>query len=516
MSMETATLIIPARPSPDPPMHAVVCSIFLATGLACFGEAVSPQPAGLKRKYQVPDDGRIRPYETNPFFWQYLGQPVLLLGGSDDDNLFQWDEAALRGQLDSLVAAGGNYVRNTMSARDAGNVQPFGLATGGGYDLETWNPGYWERFERFLRMTAERGIIVQIEIWDPWDAYGEQWQQSPWNPAHNINYPTGTTRLATAYEPPQYRDGLPHGKPHDFFLTPPDLGNDRIVLAYQQRFVEAILARTLPHPHVLYCITNEIHPHYPPQWGWYWAGFIRERARAAELPVYITEMYWSPDFRHPQHRASLDRPDIYDFFEASQNSATADAESHWRNQQHARQCLVARPRPINHTKTYGADGAEPWAGSSRHAHERFWRSLLGGAASVRFHRPPYGLGLGGTARSHLKSARMLEKEFDFFRAAPDAGHRLLGHGWFSKRSENEAYLSSVAGVRHAVYFPDGGKVGLDLREAAGPFTLQWLNIAECRWIRGGSVEGAGWITLKSPGKGPWVALLKPRSPSPSK
>jgi hypothetical protein len=85
---------------------------------------------------------RIQPYTVHPYFWQYHGRPLLLLGGSDDDDLFQWDEPALRAQLDLLHAAGGNYVRNTMSSRDAGNVQPFARAADGRYDLDRWNPEY--------------------------------------------------------------------------------------------------------------------------------------------------------------------------------------------------------------------------------------------------------------------------------------------------------------------------------------------------------------------------------------
>src|SRR5690625_6899457 len=30
----------------------------------------------------------IRPYEENHLYWQYKGEPVLLLGASDEDNLF--------------------------------------------------------------------------------------------------------------------------------------------------------------------------------------------------------------------------------------------------------------------------------------------------------------------------------------------------------------------------------------------------------------------------------------------
>ena len=46
-----------------------------------------------------------------PTYFEYKGEPVLLLGGTVDDNLFQMD--GLEEHLDLLVASGGNYVRNT-------------------------------------------------------------------------------------------------------------------------------------------------------------------------------------------------------------------------------------------------------------------------------------------------------------------------------------------------------------------------------------------------------------------
>ncbi|NLD74710.1 MAG: hypothetical protein GX649_18575, partial [Chloroflexi bacterium] len=69
------------------------------------------------------NDARIRPYDANPFYWQYKGQPVLLLGGSVEDNLFQIPN--IREHLDLLHSVGGNYVRCTMSSRDPGDAWPF-------------------------------------------------------------------------------------------------------------------------------------------------------------------------------------------------------------------------------------------------------------------------------------------------------------------------------------------------------------------------------------------------------
>ena len=89
---------------------------------------------------------RIRPWTKDGRYWQYKGQPVLLLGGSVDDNLFQLPE--LKEHLDEMKAVGANYIRNTMSDRnDRGfEVYPFKQLPGGKYDLER----------------VERGILAPI------------------------------------------------------------------------------------------------------------------------------------------------------------------------------------------------------------------------------------------------------------------------------------------------------------------------------------------------------------------
>ncbi|MCK4293613.1 MAG: hypothetical protein KAY65_10485, partial [Planctomycetes bacterium] len=88
-------------------------------------------------------EDRIQPYKKNPCYWQYKGKPVLLLGGSKDDNLFQIPD--MKEHLDLLASVGGNYIRNTMSSRsDKGfEVQAFKKLANGKYDLSQWNDEYW-------------------------------------------------------------------------------------------------------------------------------------------------------------------------------------------------------------------------------------------------------------------------------------------------------------------------------------------------------------------------------------
>ncbi len=65
----------------------------------------------------------------------------------------------------------------------------------------------------------------------------------------------------------------------------------------------------------------------------------------------------------------------------------------------------------------------PWRAQGT---QKLWRIILGGQASARFHRPGalvdyYGVGLNKLGQTHIRSARMLENEFNIFGAIPDKG-----------------------------------------------------------------------------------------------
>ena len=153
----------------------------------------------------------IRPYINNSMYWQFRGKPCLLLGGTNDDNLFQWagDKSKLVDHLELLLSVGGNYVRNTMSSRancydeegnrieftDKGCVYPFHRQNDGKYDLDRWNDEYWGRLETFLSETHSRDIIVQLELWDAFTLSQQGWMLQPFNPTNNVNYTDKETGL---------------------------------------------------------------------------------------------------------------------------------------------------------------------------------------------------------------------------------------------------------------------------------------------------------------------------------
>jgi hypothetical protein len=477
--------------------HLLLAGV-LFSGIGCDARATEPDEWTLEPSVPAEtESGRIDPWPENPRYWQYQGEPILLLGGSDQDNLFNHPDLppyGLAWHLELLRSVEGNYVRNTMSSRDEGNVWPFRALGDGTYDLDGWNEEYWQRFESFLEMTEAGGIIVQLEIWDRFDFAREPWEQNPFNPIRNINFTPEQIGLPTRVR------SHPGDRENPFFRSTPGQEDNPRLLGYQRAFVDKLLSISLPFPHVLYTVSNETNE--SPVWSAYWADFIRERAEAKGVSVHVTEMWDAWDLNHPSHGYTVDDPHRYTFIEASQGSHRR-GEDHWRNIQELHQRIDHKPRPINSVKIYGGP---VHGGSYEEGTRKFWRNIFGGLASSRFHRPEgAGIGLNPLARPHLRSMRMLVEEMPVFEAKPR-------NDLLSDRGADEAYAMVEEGVRYAVYFPEPGSVSLDLSGATRPMVLRWLEILEARWSESLPVSGTE-VLLEPPGDGAWVALLTAESHS---
>lgn len=438
----------------------------------------------------------VRPYRANPAYWEYRGQPVLLLGGSKTDHIFLLDD--LEAHLDEIASVGGNYVRNTMSQREDVRLKPHALLPDGRFDLDVWNEEYWQRFEDMLRWTAERDIIVQIEVWDRFDYSRESWLHSPWRPENNINYTEAQTGLA-----PHYPDH-PSGDRQPFFHTVPGMPLYRkeldLVRAYQERFVEKMLSYSLQYGHVLYCMDNETST--PPDWGEYWIEFIRRRASEAGAEVYLTDMFddvWkveeSSSFRH-----QLESPQTYDFLDTSQVNSRNFGEAHWQRLRWIFAQAGAQGRPVNNTKIY-SNGYYPFGtGGPQDGVERFMRDLIAGCASVRFHRPDAGIGLNAKARGAIKAVRKLESLMKMWELRP---HMYL----LASETYNAAYLAADPGRKYLVYFTYGDPVELCLTDHLGSFAVRWIDVNTGDWGPEETVAGGAVVDLTPPDPGGWIAAI---------
>ena len=436
------------------------------------------------------EKNRIQIYKENPRYWQYKGEPILLIGGSVEDNLFQIPN--LREHLELLKSVGGNYVRSTMGWSDEGDVPPF-KKVGDKYDLNQWNEEFWTRFRNFTTWTHEMDIIVQIEVWATFTYYRDNWDVNPFNPKNNSNYTAEETGLPTVVK------NHPVATGNNFFWSVPKERNQEIVLKYQEKFVDKLLSETLQYGHILYCMDNETA--VTAAWGEHWATYIQRKASEAGRVVETTEM-WDPwDLSDEKHKATFDHPETYSFCDISQNNHQK-RQHHWDNAQKIR-AQLSPIRPINNIKIYGADSGR--FGSTRDGLERFWRNVFGGFASARFHRPNSGVGLSEIAQAHLKSMRTITDEMDVFTCKP---HNDL----LSNREDNGAYTIANPGKEYAVYFPKGGSVDLNLSAGnstdAKTVSIRWLNIRKSEWKKQEETPFSESITLSAPTEAHWVVLIQ--------
>jgi hypothetical protein len=215
------------------------------------------------------------------------------------------------------------------------------------------------------------------------------------------------------------------------------------------------------------------------------------------VEVQVTEMWDDWNITSDVHRRTLDHPEIYSFVDVSQNNHNK-GQTHWDRFQWVREYIKARPRPINTVKTYGADAGT--YGSTSDGVERWWRHLIGGAAGVRFHRPPAGLGLSEPAKSAIRAARLMETHVKLWRTEP-------ANGMLRDRTDDAAYATARRGEACAVYFPREGHVGLDLSGWSGTYRLRWIDIASAKVGATTTVNGGSVIPLRTPRAGMWVATI---------
>jgi len=455
---------------------------------------------------QANNADRIQPWSENPRYWQYKGQPVMLLGGSKTDHFFLLDD--LKEHVDEIHAVGANYVRNTMSQREGLDLKPHKLLPDGKFDIDQWNEDYWQRFENMLKWTHERDIFVQIEVWDRFDFSRSQWETSPWNPSNNISYAYEQTGFSTEYRAHPGQDRQP------FFHSIPGMPHYNkkldLIRSYQEKFVAKMLSYSLEYGHVLYCMDNETST--PAAWGQYWIDFIKARAAEKGVLVYTTDMF-NDAYQGAQavHAPIVfDDPEHYMFADISQVNSRNFDQAHWDQLQWNLQQVNRHPRPSNHTKIYGSGYKSFGTGGPEDGIERFWRNIIGGSASSRFHRPDSGNGLNDLAKASIMAARLLESQIKFWEVTP---HMEL----LSDLASNEAYLTAKPGERYAIYFTNGGSVGLDLSSAPGTYAVTWISVAMGIVVENSqaatygkmdkTIKGGSVVTLAAPYKGGWVAAI---------
>ena len=191
----------------------------------------------------------VRLLPANPHYFEFRGKPVVLVTSAEHygaviDGAFDY-----RKYLDTLTADGLNYTRifggsyvevparsfgiqrNTLAPEKDRFIAPW-VKIGEKFDLDKWNPAYFERYHDFLTEASKRGIIVEITLFSSY--YQEaHWNIGPFNPANNVN---GT-------------DAIDWKKLHTL-----ENGN---ILAWQEKYVRKLVREARDLDNVIFEIQNE-------------------------------------------------------------------------------------------------------------------------------------------------------------------------------------------------------------------------------------------------------------------
>jgi hypothetical protein len=159
----------------------------------------------------------IRVHPDNPRLFQWRGKTTVLVGSTEHYGAVLNLDFDYRTYLDTLHAAGLNITRtvpgtavisptarvwrgleqNTIGPRPGKYLAPWarsstpGYAGGGNkFDLDRWDEVFFARLRDFVRLAAERGIVVEITLL--YVVYGEgpeqgHWSMHPLNVRNNIN-----------------------------------------------------------------------------------------------------------------------------------------------------------------------------------------------------------------------------------------------------------------------------------------------------------------------------------------
>jgi hypothetical protein len=198
----------------------------------------------------------IQLHPANPHYFEYHGAPTILITSAEHYGAVLNLDFDYVAYLDTLHRDGLNYTRlftgvyleregsfgiqNNPLAPAAGRaITPWarsdrpGYANGGNkFDLDRWDPAYFQRLGDFVKQAAKRDIIVEVALFS--SIYREaHWKYSPLHPDNNIN---GT----------QIEDW---GKAHTL-----DNGN---LMAHQERMVRRIVRKLSAFDNVFFEIQNE-------------------------------------------------------------------------------------------------------------------------------------------------------------------------------------------------------------------------------------------------------------------
>jgi hypothetical protein len=304
------------------------------------------------------------------------------------------------------------------------------------FDLEQFDPAYFQRLRRRVQAAQRRGIYVGIMLFEGWGLQHlpDAWQSHPFHPANNV----------------QGLDGDAGGDGRGLVTHTLKLPQ---VTEFQQAYVRHLIDAVNDLDNVLYEITNESGA-YSIEWQYHWIRFIKEyqRTKPQQHPVGMTFPYSRDKQQRGTNAQLFESPADW----ISPNPDAPDGYDYRTN-----------PPPADGSKVILSDTDHLWGIGGNP--DWVWKSFLRG------HNPifmdPYDNRVLGKAdpkswrpvREALGHTRRLAERLELAAMTPRGDLASTG------------YCLADPGQQYVVYLPEGGRVEVDLTAASGPMTVEWID-----------------------------------------
>ena len=332
------------------------------------------------------------------------------------------------------------------------------------FDLEKFDPIYFERLRERVRKAGEQGIYVSIMLFQGWSSAkgwlgGKPWEGHPYHPKNNI----------------QGFNGNPNGNSGPGL----DLASVR---EYQAKYIRKVIDTVNDLDNVLYEVTNE--GGYK-DWDWWVVKTVQDyqKQKAKQHPVGLTahgsesndEILASPaDWFSP---GSKDWPDL------TSEPRAADGK---------------KPSLVDTDHVWGVGGSPQWV----------WKTFLRGHNVIFM--DPYEdaewkaiLAREGVAVADLESTRRAMGQTRAFSERIN-----LGRARPAGDIASAGYCLANPGVEYLIYQPKAGEA-FTVKLPAGVFRYEWTDPAKGSAGEMGEIKSTGEaISFRAPFAGEAILYLK--------
>jgi len=455
-------------------------------------------PAAGQMGADVPSSKALSIYPSNPAYFQSAdGKPIVMIGdyeasptaptGTPIDPNFDYqiffdtlrDNGLNFAKLWIFYGVEAEYDSETpFDEYHRFNILPYlrtgpGLASDGRpkYDLDQFNPYYFERVAAACAAARERGVYLHLVLIDGWIfRIPALWKFHAYNRANNVNGVDG--------------DPKDTGMSTDPERGSCSLGNTR-VLEVEKAYLRRLLDAVNDFDNVLFEVSNE--NYYNLEWELSVAKFVHEYEKGKPRQHLVMP---------------LDLPD-HDYGGVTYGAeAKNDHTKSWKTWDLAqlRDRLLAA-RGLKQPLIYDTDGIE--SNDNPVQRKGFWTAFVSGG-HVNYTDYSFQPEIGGDERGvrraelrrHLGHLADFTRQVRFWEMHPTDMVR-----------SGDAY--ALASPREAIlYLPSGGDVEVDLRAMPGGLRAKWFNPRNGLFIGPSAVTGGATQPFTAPDNHDWALYIQ--------